>query len=110
MTFLTAIGRFRIVAFVESLSFLLLVFVAMPLKYIWHQPQPVKILGSVHGGLFVFFALVMLQAAIEHRWKLMTCVRLMIYSFVPFGPWVLERLITRELAQYAPVDRGEAAA
>ena len=45
----TPVGRFRVIAFVEGLSFLVLLFIAMPIKYIGENPDPVKYTGWVHG-------------------------------------------------------------
>lgn len=46
---------FRLIGFLEALSFLILLLIAMPLKYIWGQPEAVKIVGSAHGGLFLLY-------------------------------------------------------
>ena len=51
----TTLGRLRVVAFAEGVSFLILLFVAMPTKYIWGQPTAVRQFGSVHGLLFVLY-------------------------------------------------------
>ena len=59
---ITVIKNFRIIAFTEGVSYLVLLFVAMPLKYMLHIPEPVKYCGWLHGVLFVF--LISLQTQI----------------------------------------------
>ncbi len=56
----TTLGRLRVIAFAEGVSFLILLFIAMPLKYIWGQPSAVKNFGTVHGLLFILYILYVL--------------------------------------------------
>ena len=51
----TNIGRLRIIGFGEAISWLLLLGFAMPMKYIWHNPLPVKYVGWIHGLLFISY-------------------------------------------------------
>jgi integral membrane protein len=53
----TSIGRFRLIALTEGVSFLILLFIAMPMKYLWHNPSAVRTVGSIHGALFVLYVL-----------------------------------------------------
>ena len=55
MTRQQAVNAFRWTALAEAVSYLVLLGIAMPLKYIWQMPMAVKITGSIHGGLFVLF-------------------------------------------------------
>jgi integral membrane protein len=77
--------------FAEATSYLLLLFVAMPLKYIWHLPIAVKIFGSLHGALFVAFCAALQQACRTGRWPIQRAVMLFIASFVPVLPFFLDR-------------------
>jgi integral membrane protein len=83
--FTTPLGRFRLLAALEGISFLLLLGIAMPLKYIWGQPWMVQSLGLVHGLLFVLY----IMAAWYHRqalgWSLKQTALAMFLSVVPFG-------------------------
>jgi integral membrane protein len=89
------VGRVRAVGFVEGISALILFFVAMPLKYLSGIPDTGKTavlwVGSIHGGLFILYALVTIWA--WYRGHLTT--RLLglaaIASIVPFGPFVIDR-------------------
>src|SRR5687767_2437690 len=67
----TPIGRLRLVGLSEGVSFLLLLGVAMPLKYIAGLPIFVKVVGWVHGGLFVLFCVALVHAATKRRWPLL---------------------------------------
>ena len=51
--FKSPLGRFRILAFMEGLSFLLILFITMPLKYLYEMPEPNLVVGMAHGVLFV---------------------------------------------------------
>jgi integral membrane protein len=64
------IGRLRVIAFVEGCSFLLLLGVAMPLKYFANLPLAVTIVGSIHGGLFILFCVALSQAMSAARWSM----------------------------------------
>jgi integral membrane protein len=89
--------RFRLVAFLEGLSFVLLLCVAMPLKYWAGLPMAVRIVGSVHGLLFVAFAWTLLQAALERGWPPKRWALAMLSSLVPFGTFAFDRSLQREI-------------
>ena len=99
----TSLDRFRLVAFLEGLSFLVLLFVAMPLKYLAGLPQAVRVVGMAHGVLFVAFVLLLLQVAVERGWSLRRVAAAFGASLVPFGTFWLDRSLKQEAAQAAPV-------
>jgi integral membrane protein len=92
----TPLGRLRIIAFVEGLSFLILLFVAMPLKYIWQQPLAVRQFGSLHGLLFVLYILFVILCSIEYRWKFWKVGVLLLISVIPFGNFYADKHYLRE--------------
>lgn len=92
----TPVGRLRVVGIAEGVSFLLLLGVAMPLKYLADMPLAVRIVGSIHGGLFVIYALVLLIAWIDRGWSFWKAAALFFASVLPFGPFVAERHLARE--------------
>ncbi len=94
---MTALRQFRIVALLEGLSFLVLLFVAMPLKYWAGLPLPVRIAGAVHGVLFVLFVPALLRAATEHEWPARRWLLAFGSSLVPFGTFLFDRTLRREL-------------
>ena len=66
----SSIGRLRIISIVEGISFLVLVLVAMPMKYIWGMPNAVTVVGMVHGILFLLFCVALVNAVLVARWRL----------------------------------------
>lgn len=81
----TTLGRLRLVAFLEGISYLILLFVAMPLKYYWGQPTYVRSFGAVHGLLFILYILFVFLCKIEYRWDGKKLGLLFLLSIVPFG-------------------------
>lgn len=81
----TTIGRLRVVGFLEGVSFLVLLGVAMPLKYAWGEPQAVRVVGMAHGVLFLAYVALAAQAWSEHDWPWKRAAALVASSLVPFG-------------------------
>ena len=79
------LGRLRIIAFVEGISYLVLLGIAMPLKYLAGLPQAVKTVGMAHGVLFVLFVVLLAQVAVEKSWSLKKSMLSFLSSLVPFG-------------------------
>lgn len=89
--------QLRVVAYAEGISYLLLLGVAMPLKYLADIPLAVRVMGSVHGALFVAFAIVLARAAWSRKWPLTRPAWMFVSSLVPFGMVVLDRALQQEL-------------
>ncbi|RXZ76711.1 DUF3817 domain-containing protein [Paenibacillaceae bacterium] len=87
---------FRIVSIVEGLSFLALLFIAMPLKYWADVPQPVQIIGGLHGLLFVLYLAAIVYAAIALRWTGMRIAGAVAAAILPFGPFVFDARLRRD--------------
>lgn len=90
--------QLRVVAFLEGVSFVLLLFVAMPLKYYAGLPLAVRIVGSLHGLLFVVFCWALLRAAVACEWPLRRSLLAFVASLLPFGTFVFDRSLKREIA------------
>lgn len=90
----TALGRLRIVAFMEGCSYLLLGF-TMVLKYKFSMPLPNYIVGSAHGFLFVLYIILLLQVAFLHRWNLLKMFLAFVASLVPFGTFYADKKLFR---------------
>ena len=85
------ITRFRTVAIAEGWSFLLLLFVAMPLKYMAGMPLAVKYVGWAHGVLFIAYWITALPLFTKLKWDIERIIGLGLASILPFGTFVMER-------------------
>lgn len=81
----------RIAALTEAVSFLVLLGVAMPLKYFAGMPLAVKAVGWAHGLLFVVFCAALVQAAVVAKWPAGRGVLVFVAALLPFGPFVVDR-------------------
>jgi integral membrane protein len=87
----TSLGRLRVVGFVEGISYLLLLFIAMPLKYLAGMPLAVRYVGWIHGLLFMAYVAVMLLAAVDRGWSLWKTAMGFVAAVVPFGTFYADR-------------------
>ena len=90
------IKRLRIIGYIEGILYILLMFVAMPLKYLADAPQMVSWTGWVHGVLFVIYCLVLLQVMIVKSWNIWTASIPFIAALVPFGPFFIDSWIRKK--------------
>lgn len=86
----------RLAAWIEGISFLVLLLVAMPLKYLAGMPEAVRVVGMIHGVLFVWFVVAAVQAKAPNQWSLMRLARLIATSLVPFGMLLFDRMLAVE--------------
>lgn len=82
---------FRSISFLEGLSLLLLLFIAMPLKYIWGNPEYVRVIGMAHGLLFVAYVILAIMHKFELNWKIKTLGIVLIASIIPFGTFYVDK-------------------
>ena len=87
----TLIGKFRLIGFVEGLSYLLLLGVAMPLKYVWSLPIYVTVVGMTHGVLFILYCLQLFLTMHHHKWSFGYGIYLFFMAFIPFGTFYTDR-------------------
>jgi integral membrane protein len=92
----TTLGKFRLIALLEGISFIILLFIAMPLKYLAGMPLAVKYIGWVHGALFVFYVILLVQVWIEYNWKFIKVLGAFIASLLPFGTFYLDKKLKEE--------------
>jgi integral membrane protein len=90
------LARFRTIAFVEGLSYLALLFIAMPLKYYADLPLAVRVVGMAHGLLFIAYAVLVALLLARGTFSFMRAAWAMLMSLVPFGTFVLERQLARD--------------
>ncbi len=88
---------FKILAIAEGISFLVLLLIAMPLKYTFQIPEPVKYFGWAHGVLFVLYCLLLLQVYIVVKWSFFKILIAFIVSFIPLGTFWLDAKINTEI-------------
>ena len=89
------IKSLRVVGFLEGISFLLLIFIAMPLKYIWDNPILVKYVGMGHGVLFIAFLVVLFVVCEKQKWSLKMFLLGLIASILTFGPFVFDHKLKK---------------
>lgn len=92
----STLGRFRITAIIEGVSYLFLLGIAMPLKYLAGLPDAVKYTGWVHGVLFVLYMILLLKVWIQYRWSFGKVLLAFIASLLPFGTFVFDIKLKKE--------------
>jgi len=88
-----SVKKFGLINTLEGYSYLLLLFVAMPLKYVMGVVVAVKIVGMLHGVLFIAFCLLLVQAWKETKWAFKDSAIFFIASLVPFGTFFTKKKI-----------------
>lgn len=93
------LGQLRIAGILDGISLVVLLFIAMPLKYWMDIPMAVTIVGSVHGFIFVSYVLVILYVQIRLKWNIIWSMLALAVAFIPFGnfiyDWQLKKMETR---------------
>ena len=87
---------FRVVSFLEGTSYLLLLFVAVPVKYWMNDPQYVKLLGMPHGLLFVGYIVLAFLLKTEMNWSIKKLGVVLIASILPFGTFYVDKKYLRD--------------
>ncbi len=90
----TALRNYRIAAWVTGIGLLVLVFVAMPLKYFFDQPGPVAVVGVSHGFLYMAYIVCTLLLAERARWKPLDALLILLAGTIPIASFVAERRVT----------------
>jgi len=83
------LGRFRIIAFLEGCSYLLLGF-TMILKYRYDLPEPNYVVGMAHGVLFMLYVILLVQVGWIYHWSIIKVFLAFLASFIPFGTFIAE--------------------
>ncbi|GHC51625.1 DUF3817 domain-containing protein [Ulvibacter litoralis] len=85
------IKTFKIISTLEAISFLVLLGIAMPLKYIWNLPEMVRIVGMAHGVLFLLYVAGAVYVSQLLNWSIKKLVIAVLCSVLPFGPFYVEK-------------------
>ena len=88
---MSQIRVFRMIALAEVISFLTLLGIAMPMKYFMGMPEVVRVVGSIHGGLFMLYVGLLAVVHFRHRWSLLFSLYAFVASIIPFGTFVLDK-------------------
>ena len=91
--FKTPLGRLRWIALAEGVSYLILVGIAMPLKYAFDRPEAVRVVGMLHGVLFVAFAAALLHVHLQAALGFGFSTKVFLSSLIPFGAFWMERIL-----------------
>lgn len=90
------INIYRKTALIEGISYLILLFIAMPLKYFFNVPDAVRYFGWIHGILFLVYLVCLIMASIKYRWSLIRIVIYVLASVLPFVPFLIDKRLEKE--------------
>ena len=90
-------NAFRLISFIEGVSYLLLLFIAVPIKYFHGDESYVKMLGMPHGILFIGYILLAILIQTQMKWNLKTMGIVMLASVIPFGTFYVDKKYLRSL-------------
>ena len=93
--------RFRIIGIAEGISFLVLLLIAMPLKYFFNFPEAVKVTGWIHGALFIAFIYFAFEVMGALKKNFGWFVKAFIAAFFPLGTFIFDRELKKEEALLA---------
>ena len=85
------INIYRLTAFLEGVSYILLLFIAVPIKYLLNEAVYVKILGMPHGVLFILYIVFSIIAKIKYNWNFRKFLVISLVSLVPFGTFYIDK-------------------
>ncbi len=94
--FAVSIGWLRIIGIAEGISLLVLMGIAMPLKYAAGKPEAVRYTGWIHGLLFVAFMVAVLYVYFEKNWPFKRVIIAFLAAFLPFGTFVFDRWLQKQ--------------
>ncbi len=86
----------QLVGYAEGTSYLLLLGIAMPLKYAANWPYAVQVVGAAHGGLWIVYLLAAAWAGMDNRWGVGKYAGAFVASILPAGPFVFDAWVNRE--------------
>ena len=92
----SSIGRLRLLAILEGLSLLVLVFISLPLKYLYGITVISSVLGPIHGILFLLFIVNTINVGVEYGWKFkQTTWKVLVACLIPFGTFYIDHKILK---------------
>jgi integral membrane protein len=97
-----AFKRFRFMAWVVGVFLLVLVFIAMPLKYFWDQPALVAVVGPIHGFLYMVYLVVAFDLAVRAKWPFVRTLLVLLAGTIPVMSFVAERKVSTWFRERTP--------
>ena len=98
---MNTLSLFRKIAVAEGISYIALIFVAMPLKYFADMPLAVKYTGWVHGLLFMCYVVMVIMCFLEYKWKFGKTILVFFASLLPFAPFYVDKRLKEESVDQA---------
>lgn len=89
------IARLRLIGRIEGTTLIALLFIAVPLKHVFDQPELVSILGPIHGFTFVAYVVAVIDTVSGGNFTVRETMRLLFIAFVPFGPFLNDRFLAQ---------------
>jgi integral membrane protein len=96
-THITAASGLRAASIAEAVTLMVLVCVAVPLKYFAHMDIATRIVGPIHGIVFLFYIWTLVQAAFEGGWRRGEVIRMILVACIPVGGFVNQPWLNRKL-------------
>jgi integral membrane protein len=93
---MNTLKSYRKIALIEGISYLVLLILAMPLKYLFDFPQPVKYVGWAHGVLFIMYIALLLVCWVQYKWSILRVAGFFLASLIPFAPFVVEKRLQKD--------------
>ncbi|WP_017258306.1 DUF3817 domain-containing protein [Pedobacter arcticus] len=93
----SSIGQFRLICFLEGITLLVLIFIAMPMKYYFENPIVSKIFGPIHGALFLAYVAYTILFAVNYNWSLKKIFWVSIASFFPFATFYVDKKVLAKI-------------
>ncbi|MGB0869144.1 MAG: DUF3817 domain-containing protein [Flavobacteriales bacterium] len=81
----------KLVGLIEGISFLVILFVTMPMKYIFSMPELNKPVGMAHGVLFIAYVILVIMVGIERKWKTSAIFWSLLASIIPLGTFYADK-------------------
>jgi integral membrane protein len=94
---MSELQKFRLINKIEGISFLILLFIAMPMKYSFGYPMATKIVGMLHGLLVFAFIYQIIEAKKEAGFTLKETALYSILSLIPFGSFYTDKLLAKKM-------------
>ncbi|NHC15360.1 DUF3817 domain-containing protein [Motilibacter deserti] len=91
-----ALKRYRVMAYIVGVMLLILVLVAMPIRYIWGHPEFSETFSPIHGACYIVYLIVAFDLGMKARWSKPRILAVLLAGAVPFLSFVVERRVTRD--------------